>query len=175
VYVKKGVVLEPLIHGGKQENGLRAGTENVPAIVGLGKAAELAVHALRDGQQMKALRDKLEAGIKKLVPGTRLNGHPEQRLPNTVNVTLPGLRGESLVVALDQHGIALSSGSACKSGSPEPTHVLMAMGMSEEQAHCALRFSLSHRTTEQDIDEAVAALAQVLEEMETTVRFLPCK
>ncbi|MFQ5936354.1 MAG: IscS subfamily cysteine desulfurase [Acidiferrobacterales bacterium] len=175
LYVKKGVVLEPLIHGGKQENGLRAGTENVPAIVGLGKAAELAVHALRDGQQMKALRDKLEAGIKKLVSGTRLNGHPEQRLPNTVNVTLPGLRGESLVVALDQHGIALSSGSACKSGSPEPTHVLMAMGMSEEQAHCALRFSLSHRTTEQDIDEAVAALAQVLEEMETTVRFLPCK
>ncbi|MEE9158453.1 MAG: IscS subfamily cysteine desulfurase [Gammaproteobacteria bacterium] len=175
LYVKKGVELEPLIHGGKQESGLRAGTENVPAIVGLGKAAELALHTLRDGEKMKALRNRLEGGIKRLVPNAKLNGHQENRLPNTLNVTLPGLRGESLVVALDQHGIALSSGSACKSDSPEPTHVLMAMGMTEDEAHCALRFSLSHGTTERDIDETVTALAHVLEEMETTVRFLPCK
>jgi len=173
-YVKKGVALEPLIHGGKQESGLRAGTENVPAIVGLGRAAELALHTLRDSEKIKVLRDKLEAGIRRLVPEARLNGHPERRLPNTLNLTLPGLRGESLVLALDQHGISLSSGSACKSGSPEPTHVLMAMGRSEEEAHCAVRFSLSHRTTEEDIDETVSALAQVLGER-ATVRLIPCK
>jgi len=90
-------------------------------------------------------------------------------------LTLPKLRGESLVVALDQHGISLSSGSACKSGSPKPTHVLLAMGKTEEEAHCAVRLSLSHQTTEKDIDATVSALEQVLEEMETTVRFLPCK
>ena len=172
--MKKGVALEPLIHGGKQESGRRAGTENVPAIVGLGKAAELALHTLRDSEKIKVLRDKLEEGIKKLVPDARLNGHPENRLPNTLNLTLPGLRGESIVVALDQHGISLSSGSACKSGSPEPTHVLIAMGRTEEEAHCAVRFSLSHKTTEEDINETVSALAQVLEE-KTMVRLFPCK
>jgi cysteine sulfinate desulfinase/cysteine desulfurase-like protein len=109
------------------------------------------------------------------VPGARLNGHPHERLPNTLNLTLPGLRGESLVVALDQHGISLSSGSACKSGSPDPTHVLLAMGRSEEDAHCAVRFSLSRDTTRDDIEKTLAALDHVLEEMETTVRFLPCK
>ena len=123
---------------------------------------------------MKILRDKLEKGIKDLVPGARLNGHAENRLPNTLNLTLPGLRGESLVVALDQHGISLSSGSACKSGSPEPTHVLMAMGRTEEEAHCAVRFSLSYDTTEEDIDETVSALSQVLEE-KAIVRLFPCR
>ncbi|MFQ5897840.1 MAG: IscS subfamily cysteine desulfurase [Candidatus Methylomirabilia bacterium] len=175
LYVKKGVQLEPLVHGGAQEGGLRAGTENVPAIVGLGTAADLALHALRESEQIKRLRDRLESGIRGLVPGARLNGHPERRLPNTLNLTLPGLRGESLVVALDRHAISLSSGSACKSGSPEPTHVLIAMGRSDAEAHCAVRFSLSHDTTEEAIDETVSALAYVLREMETTVRFLPCK
>ena len=175
LYVKKGVELEPLIHGGKQESGLRAGTENVPAIVGLGKAAELALQDLRNAEKTGELRNKLEAGIRELVPETELNGHSESRLLNTLNLTLPELRGESLVVALDQHGISLSSGSACKSGSPDPTHVLMAMGRSKEQAHCAVRFSLSHDTSERDIDETVSALAHVLEELETTVRFLACK
>ena len=171
---EKGIGLEPLIHGGKQESGLRAGTENVPSIVGLGKAAELALHAIRDSARIKELRDKLEEGIKKLVPDARLNGHRDNRLPNTLNLTLPGLRGESLVVALDQHGISLSSGSACKSGSPEPTHVLMAMGKTEQDAHCSVRFSLSRDTAEEDIDETVSALAQVLEE-KNTVRLIPCK
>ena len=175
LYARKGVLLEPLIHGGKQEGGLRAGTENVPAVVGIGKAAEMALHAVAESDSMQVLRDKLEAGLRKLVPEARLNGHPERRLPNTLNLTLPGLRGESLVVALDQHGISLSSGSACKSGSPKPTHVLMAMGRSEEDAHCAVRFSLSHNTTEEDIDLTLKAFAEVLEEMESTVRFLPCK
>ncbi len=175
LYVKKGIDLEPLVHGGRQEGGLRAGTENVPAIVGMGRAAELATHALRKADEMKRLRDMLETGIRELIPDAELNGHPEHRLPNTLNLTLPGLRGESLVVALDQHGISLSSGSACKSGSPEPTHVLIAMGKSDEEAHCAIRLSLSHDTTMEDIDETVEAVARVLEEMEATVRFLPCK
>jgi len=175
LYVKKGVELESLIHGGKQESGKRAGTHNVPAIVGMGKAAELALRALSMSEETKKLRDKLEKGIREIVPAAVLNGHPEKRLPNTLNLTLPGLRGESLVIALDQHGVALSSGSACKSGSPEPTHVLTAMGKSDADAHCALRFSLAHNTTAKDIEETVASLKQVLDEMETTVRFLPCK
>ena len=175
LYVKKGVKLEPVVHGGGQESGLRAGTHNVPAIVGLGKAAELAQKELLTSENIKKLRDKLEMGIRRLVPEAKLNGHPDKRLPNTLNMTLPGLRGESLVIAMDQHGIALSSGSACKSGSPEPTHVLIAMGKSEEEAHCSIRTSLSHSTTEKEIDEALFALSQVLEEMETTIRFLPCK
>jgi cysteine sulfinate desulfinase/cysteine desulfurase-like protein len=174
VYAAKGLELVPLVHGGKQENGLRAGTENVPAIVGLGKAAELAAYALRDTAKLQELRDRLEDGITRLIPGATLNGHREDRLWNTLNMTLPGLRGESIVIAMDQHGIALSSGSACKSGSPEPTHVLIAMGRTEEQAHCSVRFSLSHNTTEEDIDRTISALARVLEE-KNLVRLMPCK
>ena len=175
LYKRKGIALEPLIHGGKQEGGLRGGTENVAAIVGFGKAAELARQNLGSFEQVRRLRDRLESSIRQHIPDARLNGHPESRLPNTLNVTLPGLRGESLVVALDQQGIALSSGSACKAGSPEPTHVLIAMGRTEEEAHCAVRFSLSRYTTIADIDRTADALGRVLEEMETTVRFLPCK
>ncbi len=174
LYVRKGIELEPLIHGGKQESGIRAGTENVAAIVGLGKAAELATYTLRDSERIHDLRDKLEEGIRNLVPDAILNGHPENRLPNTLNLTLPGLRGESIVIALDQHGISLSSGSACKSGSPEPTHVLIGMGRTEEEAHCSVRFSLSRYTTEEDIDYAVLALEQVLREKDM-VRLMPCK
>jgi cysteine desulfurase NifS len=174
LYIRKGIVLESLIHGGKQESGLRAGTENVPSIVGLGKAAEMAMYHLRDYGQVAVLRDKLETGIKALIPDARLNGHPKDRLPNTLNLTLPGLRGESIVIALDQHGIALSSGSACKSGSPEPTHVLIAIGRTEQDAHCSVRFSLSRYTTEEDIDQTISALAQVLEE-KNIVRLMPCK
>jgi cysteine desulfurase NifS len=175
LYVKRGIELAPLVHGGKQEGGLRAGTENVPAIVGMGKAAELALRAAQDAAPLQELRDALASRIGEAIPAARLNGHPERRLPNTLNLTLPGLRGESLVVALDQHGISLSSGSACKSGSPEPTHVLTAMGLSEEDVHCSVRFSLSRETSGQDIAETASALEQVLEEMETTVRFLPCR
>jgi len=120
------------------------------------------------------LRDRLEEGIKGLVPYARLNGHPIERLPNTLNMTLPGLRGESIVIAMDQQGIALSSGSACKSGSPEPTHVLIAMGRTEEEAHCSVRFSLAYDTTEEEIEATIAALGRVLEE-KNTVRLIPCK
>jgi cysteine desulfurase NifS len=174
LYVRKGIELEPVIHGGSQESGFRAGTENVPSIVGLGKAAELAVGTVQAAERIKALRDRLEEGIKNLVPDAVLNGHLVERLPNTLNMTLPGLRGESVVIAMDQHGIALSSGSACKSGSPEPTHVLIAMGRTEEEAHCSVRFSLSHTTTEQDIIDTIGALSRVLIE-KNTVRLMPCK
>jgi len=174
LYVRKGIELEPLIHGGKQESGIRAGTENVPAIVGLGKAAELVTYTLRDSERIRDLRDKLEEGIRNLVPDAMLNGHQKNRLPNTLNLTLPGLRGESIVIALDQHSISLSSGSACKSGSPEPTHVLIAMGRTEEEAHCSVRFSLSRYTTEEDIDYTVSTLEQVLKEKDM-VRLMPCK
>jgi cysteine desulfurase NifS len=175
LYVRKGVELEPLVHGGKQEGSVRAGTENVPAIVGLGRAAELARRAVDDADRIAALRDRLEDGVRALVPEARLNGPRADRLPNTLNLTLPELRGESLVLALDQHGVALSSGSACKAGSPDPTHVLMAMGRTAEDAHCAVRLSLSTETTEDDVDAALEALDRVLEEMRTTVRFLACK
>lgn len=175
LYMRKGVKIEPLIHGGKQEQGLRAGTENVTAIAGLGAAAERAGIHLKDMQRIKILREQLQTGIEALIPGAQLNGHATERLPNTLNMTLPGLRGESLVIALDQKGIALSSGSACKSGSPEPSHALTAMGLSNETAHCAIRLSLSDQTTEEDVEQTLHALAEVLEEMETTVRFLPCK
>jgi cysteine desulfurase NifS len=174
LYIRKGVEIEPLIHGGQQESGFRAGTENVPSIVGLGKAAEMAAQTWQNAKRIAALRDRLEKRIKELIPYARLNGHPISRLPNTLNMTLPELRGESIVIAMDRHGIALSSGSACKSGSPEPTHVLIAMGRTEEEAHCSVRFSLSHNTTGKDIDDTVDALKQILEEKDT-IRLIPCK
>jgi cysteine desulfurase NifS len=175
LYVKAGVTLEPLIHGGSQEGGQRAGTENVAGIVGMGHAAGLALQSVAAAPDVARLRDELERAVCTLVPGARVNGHRLRRLPNTLNVTLPGLRGESVVVALDQHGVSLSSGSACRAGSPEPTHVLLAMGRTREESHCSVRFSLSSRTTADDVAQTATALAHVLREMETTVRFLPCK
>ncbi|MEK0324750.1 MAG: IscS subfamily cysteine desulfurase, partial [Nitrosopumilus sp.] len=175
LFVKRGIELEPLVHGGKQESGLRSGTENVSGIVGMGVSAELAISILRDMANVEALRDRLEAGIMKHVPEARVNGHPDKRLPNTLNMTLPNLRGESLVLAMDQKGIALSSGSACKSGSPEPSHALLAMGMRNEDAHCAIRISLSQKTTIKEVDRTLTAFRDILDEMEATVRFLPCK
>jgi cysteine sulfinate desulfinase/cysteine desulfurase-like protein len=175
LYVRKGLPLEPLIHGGSQEGNLRAGTHDVPAIVGMGVAAGLATRALEQMDRVRRLRDRLEEGVARLIPGAERNGHPTRRLPNTLNLTLPGIRGESLVIALDRYGVALSSGSACKAGSPDPTHVLLAMGRTTEQAHCSVRFSLSAHTTDDDVDTTLEALGAVLEEMENTIRFLPCK
>lgn len=175
LYVRKGVDLEPLVHGGSQEGGLRAGTENVPAMVGIGKAAELAQLRLTTYHRITHLRDLLQEQIIELVPNAQTNGHPMFRLPNTLNMTLPRMRGESLVIALDRRGISISSGSACKAGSPEPTHVLLAMGKNEEEAHCTIRISLAHNTTKEDIDKVVTALRDIIEELSTSVRFLPCK
>ncbi|HMK36174.1 MAG TPA: IscS subfamily cysteine desulfurase [Desulfomonilaceae bacterium] len=175
LYVRKGVDLHSLVHGGKQEHNLRAGTENVPGIAGLGKAAELALLRLPHMDRVRQLRDRLEEGIRALVPNTKLNGPRDERLPNTLNVTLPGFRGESVVLALDQKGIALSSGSACRSGSPEPSHALLAMGLSDEQAHCALRFSLGPENTAEQIDRTVDMMKVMMKEVASGIRFVPCR
>ncbi len=176
LYMRQGLELVPLVHGGGQEGGHRAGTENTAAIVGLGKAAELAGrHLDAMAQEVARLRDELWQGIQRLAPGARFNGPLDSRLPNTLNVTLPGIRGESLVLAMDHKGVALSSGSACRSGSPEPSHALLAMGLTVEQAHCSLRFSLGRENTRQDVTRALEAMRQVMEESGGLVRFVPCR
>jgi cysteine desulfurase NifS len=175
LYVCQGVTLDSLVHGGKQEHGLRAGTENVPGISGLGKAAELAIQRLPDMDRVRALRDRLEEGVRRIVPDAKRNGPLEDRLPNTVNMTLPGMRGESVVLALDHLGVALSSGSACRAGMPEPSHALLAMGLSAEEAHCALRFSLGLDNTEDEIDRTLALLEEMIRNTAEGVRFAPCR
>jgi cysteine sulfinate desulfinase/cysteine desulfurase-like protein len=173
--MKKGVILENIIHGGSQERGLRAGTENVIGIMGLGKAAELAVQRFPEMNRVRILRDSLEKGIREIVTEAKLNGHPRERLPNTLNMCLPGFRGESIVLAMDQKGVSLSSGSACRSGSPKPSHALLAMGLSEEDAHCSIRFSLGLGNTGEEIDRTVWFLINVVQEARNTVRFAPCR
>ncbi len=175
LYLRKGMAPQPLVHGGGQEGGLRAGTENVAGIVGLGRAAALAGEWIARREAVRGRRDRLEAGLMALVPGARRNGPAGERLPNTLNLTLPGLRGESLVIALDHHGVAASAGSACKSGSPEPTHVLTAMGLDDEAAHCSLRLSLAHDTDDAAIDHVLTAMERVLAERRANVRFIGCK
>ncbi|MGD8868405.1 MAG: IscS subfamily cysteine desulfurase [Gemmatimonadales bacterium] len=177
LYVAPEIELSPVIHGGGQERALRAGTENVPGIVGFGKACELAVRRLNHGEmeRVRTLRDELESGIRAIVPGARLNGHAQQRLPNTLNMTLPGMRGESLVLFLDRYGIFFSSGSACKSGNPDPSHVLRAMGLSDEDAHCAIRMSLGVGNSEADIDYVLESLATVVGDRQSSVKFVGCR
>ncbi len=177
LYVKTGIDLSPLIDGGGQERKLRSGTENVPGIVGFGRACDLAVRWLnqKEPERVADLRDRLEAGIRQLVPGAKLNGHPVERLPNTLNLSLPGMRGESLVLFLDRYGVYFSSGSACKSGNPDPSHVLMSIGLTEDEAHCALRFSLGVDNDEADIDYALKALGDVVRESQNSVRFVSCR
>jgi len=175
LYLRKGVTLEPLVHGGHQESGLRAGTENIPGIVGLGKAAELAERRLPLMSGVRDLRDRLERGIRELVPGARLNGPVEPRLPNTLSMSLPGMRGESVVLAMDQKGVSLSSGSACRAGSPEPSHALLAMGLSEAEAHCSVRFSLGIGNTKAEIDFTLTTVKEMIEEAYGNIRFVPCR
>ncbi len=175
LYVRKGIRLEGLIQGGGQEGGLRSGTENVLGIGGFGKAMELVPQFLEQMGRVQELRDRLEMGIKLLVPDMRLNGHRNHRLPNTLNVSLPGLRGESIVLEMDKRGVSFSSGSACHAGSSEPSHALLAMGLSRELAHCALRFSLGYRTSEQDIEVTLQLLKEVIESSKNIVRFVSCK
>ncbi len=176
LYIKKGIDLEPLIHGGGQEGGRRAGTENTPGIVGLGVAAQLAEKRLDAmAAVVQNLRDELWQGLQQIFSEAKLNGPLEGRLPNTLNVTLPGLRGESLVLALDQQGISFSSGSACRSGSPRPSHALLALGLTEEQAHCTIRLSLGLDNTSTDIAETLGAFAQLKNDPAAAVRFVPCR
>lgn len=175
LFVRQGTEMAPLVDGGSQEAGRRAGTENVASIVGFAKAAELAVKRLPEMARVAVLRNRLENGIGELVEGARLNGHQNRRLPNTLNMILPGLRGESLVLRLDRKGIALSSGSACKSGSADPSHALLAMGLSPDDAHCSVRFSLGQGNTEEEVRLVLSALAEVTRESISAIRFVPCR
>jgi cysteine desulfurase NifS len=177
LYLGKQVAVEPLIAGGGQERGLRAGTENVPGIVGFAKAVELSLKRLygEGSAEVARLRDRLEEGIMEIVPGALRNGPELLRLPNTLNMILPEIRGESLVLFLDRKGIAFSSGSACKSGNPEPSHALLAMGLTPAQAHCSVRFSLGPGNTQQEIDYLLESLRELLSETRSTVRFVPCR
>jgi len=172
LYARQGVSLEPLQRGGPHEQGLRAGTEGTVGIVALGAAAEQAL-AERDGggmDRMKTLRDRLEQGLREKLPGLELNGHPEQRLPGTLNMSFSGCQGETLLMALDLAGVSVSTGSACASGSTEPSHVLAAMGLSPERIAGSIRFSLGWATTAEEIEEALRRIPPVIERVRAAKR-----
>ncbi|MGD0157659.1 MAG: cysteine desulfurase family protein [Terracidiphilus sp.] len=166
MYVRRGTPIEALIVGGSHERRQRAGTQNVPGIVGLGKAAELAMESLEDGtvERVAALRDRLEAGILEIA-GTGVNGAGAPRAANTTNIHFEQLEGEALVIALDLKGVAVSGGSACHSGSTEPSHVLMAMGLDKNAARASLRFSLLKTTTEEDVDHVLRGVPDAVEHL----------
>ncbi len=164
LYVKKGVRLEPIIHGGGHEKGLRPGTENVSGIVGLGKACELAEkNLLEDTKYITNLRDKLIDGILNSIEQSYLDGHRTKRLPNNVNLRFTGIEGESLVLHLDSKGVAASTGSACSSKSLEPSHVLIALGLEHVEAHGSLRLTLGKENTEEEVDYVITAVKEVVE------------
>ncbi|GAB4539508.1 MAG: cysteine desulfurase NifS [Pleurocapsa sp.] len=162
LYVRKGVRFRPTIIGGHQERGRRGGTENVAGIVALGKAAELAREHLPGIGWEKRLRDKLEQGILDTIPNTVINGDPVNRLPNTTNIGFKYIEGEAILLSLDEFGICASSGSACTSGSLEPSHVLRALGLPYSVLHGSIRFSLSRFTTEKEIDRVLEVLPGVI-------------
>jgi len=166
LYIRGGTRLRQLLYGGHHQRGFRPGTENVPGIVGLGKAAEMARASLtNDAHRLSALRDQLENGLLHRVPHSRINGRRAPRTPNTTNLVFPGVEGEALLIALDLKGLACSTGAACSSGAVEPSHVLTAIGLPAEDARASLRFSLGRHTTQADIDFALsvvpAAVAQL--------------
>jgi len=166
LYVRKGTRLSPFMLGGHQEAGRRAGTENVPGIVGLGKACELAAENLEaENSRVKALRDKLEDAILETCPDSRLNGDPENRLPNTSNISFEYIEGEAILLMLDKYGICASSGSACTSGSLEPSHVLRAMGVPFTAAHGSIRFSLSRYNTEKEVDYTIEKMPRIVNQL----------
>lgn len=163
LYVRKGTRIVSFMHGGGQERGLRASTENVPGIVGLGKAAEIAQAEMdAEVRHLIRLRDKLIKGLLERIPQIRLNGHPTQRLPNNVNVSVASVEGEALAVSLDLEGIAASTGSACSSEDAEPSHVLIAMGVPVELARGSVRFSLGKRNTDAEIDRVLEAFPRIV-------------
>jgi len=163
LYIRRGTRIESLIHGGGQERGRRAGTENVPGIVGLGRAIELATADIEGhNRRIAAMRDRLIRGVLGSIPDTRLNGHPKQRLPNNANFSFRYVEGESILLLLDAHGIAASTGSACSSASLEPSHVLLAIGLPHEEAHGSLRLTLGDANTEDDVDYILEVLPEVI-------------
>jgi len=176
LYVRKGTRLAPLIIGGHQENGRRAGTENVPYIAGLGKAVELAMENMEDeNTRVKELRDRLEKAILESCEDSILNGHPEKRLPNTSNISFEYIEGESILLMLDRDGIAASSGSACTSGSLEPSHVMRAMGVPFTAAHGSIRFSLSRYNTREEIDYVIEKMPPIINRLRELSPFVKKK
>lgn len=166
LWIRRGVRLLPFVTGGKQERGRRAGTENVPAIAGLGAAADLARRDLASAMpRLEALRDRLEAGVLAAVPGTERNGAASPRVPNTTNLSFDRVESESLLIGLDLEGVAVSSGSACSSGTLEPSHVLKAMGLPHARTLGSVRFSLGAANTEADVDRVVAVLPGLVEKL----------
>ncbi|SHE96159.1 cysteine desulfurase NifS [Alkalibacter saccharofermentans] len=166
LYVRKGVKIDNLIHGGAQEKKKRGGTENTPAIAGFAKACEMAQSTLTDQiKQATELRDYMIKGILDSIPEVKLNGHPEKRLPGNVNVSIRYIEGESILLSLDLIGIAASSGSACTSGSLDPSHVLLAIGLSHEIAHGSLRFSIGKYTTKEEVDFVLDKLPGIIQRL----------
>ena len=166
LYIRKGIKIEPLLHGGAQEKNRRASTENVMGIVGLGRAAELAEQEMSsEEERLTDLRDGLINGIMQRIDGVTLNGHPSRRLPNNVNVSIECVEGESMCLSLDVEGICTSTGSACSSSSLEPSHVLMALGLPHELAHSSLRFTMGKWTTDEDISRVLEVLPRVIERL----------
>jgi cysteine desulfurase len=163
LYIREGTRIVPFMHGGEQESGRRASTQNVPGIVGFGKAVELAAATLAgEAARLTAFRDRFIKGIFKRLDGIRLNGHPTQRLPNNISLSVESIEGEGMILSLDMLGIACSTGSACSSSSLEPSHCLTAIGLPREFSHGSLRFSLGRFTKESDIDAVLEALPQVV-------------
>ena len=163
LYIREGTKLIPFMHGGEQERRRRASTENVPGIVGFGKAAELARQEMsNEAERLTNLRDRLIKHIQEQIDHTRLNGHPEKRLPNNINVSIDFVEGESMILNLDLEGICASTGSACSSSSLEPSHILLAMGLSHEQAHGSLRFTLGKWSTEEEINRVLEVLPRIV-------------
>ena len=163
LYIRKGVKIDPLIHGGAQERGHRAGTENLPGIVGLGKAIELAEEGLAENAaRMTFLRNRLISGLTAAIPNMRINGTMDKRLSNNVNVSFAGIEGEAVLLRLDLEGIAASSGSACTAGSLDPSHVLTAIGLTRDEAKGSLRLTLGTDTTQADIDEVVKKMPGIV-------------
>ncbi len=174
LYIKKGTRIAPFMLGGHQEGGRRAGTENIPGIVGLGKACELAGNKLEEeNSRVKHLRDKLEKTILKKCPDSRINGDTENRLPNTTNISFDYIEGEAILLMLDKYGICASSGSACTSGSLEPSHVLRAMGVPFTSAHGSIRFSLSRYNTEAEVDYTIKKIPAIIERLRKLSPFVP--
>ena len=165
LYIKNGTRIKSLIDGGGQERGRRAGTENVPYIVGLARALEIAVARIPELERVRMMRDRLIDGILSTIPHSRLNGSREKRLPGNVNIAFEFIEGESLVLLLDSAGIAASTGSACSTASLEPSHVLLAIGLPHEKAHGSLRLSISHETTEEDVDYILEKLPPIVERL----------
>jgi cysteine desulfurase len=171
LWVKRGTRMQPILTGGKHERSRRAGTENVPALAGLGVAAHLAVGKMSaETERVGALRDRLEAGILKGVPGTVVNGAPRLRVPNTTNISFDRVEAESLLIALDLDGIAVSTGSACSSGTLEPSHVLRAMGFPAHRTQNSLRFSLGLFSTEEEVDRVIEVLPRLVEKLRGLTR-----